>query len=217
MSQKIKIQLVDDHDLVRTGFRHILEDFARFEVVSECSNGEQAINDYVKFQPDVVLMDISMQGMNGLDATRHILNKDAAAKVIILSMQGREAAVRSLEAGAKGFLSKSSAAAEVLTAIQSVLKGHAYIDRETAQQIALYQLNGSTDNPLKVLSVREFEVFEHLAHGLSIEDIASRCFLSPKTVRSHKSHIMQKLELRNTIDFVRMAIQTGVIALNDRE
>ncbi len=211
MSMKVSIQLVDDHDLVRAGFRHLLEDNKNMEVVVESRDGQAAVTDYSKMKPDIVLMDISMRGMSGLDATHHILSKYPDANIIILSMQGREAAVRAMEAGAKGFLSKSGAASELMTAIHSVLRGHAYIDHETAQHIAMHQLNGSGDNPLTILSAREYEIFVHLANGVAVDTIARRCCLSPKTVRSHKSHIMQKLDIGNTIDFVRLAMRAGII------
>ncbi len=210
---RITIQLVDDHELVRTGFRYLLENSSNIEVTVESETGRTAISDYHRFQPDIVLMDISMRdGLSGLDATRHILAKHPNAKIIVVSMMGREAAVRAMEAGAKGFLSKHSAAAELTDAIQSVVQGNAYIDHETAQQVALQHLNGQTENPLKKLSAREYEVFTHLANGSSIDNIAQRYCLSPKTVRSHKSRIMQKLELKNMIDFIRLAMKAGIIA-----
>ncbi|MDX8384132.1 MAG: response regulator transcription factor [Ghiorsea sp.] len=211
MGNKVRIQLVDDHDLVRTGFKHLLEDTKTMEVVAESSGGRSAIADFISSKPDIVLMDMSMPDISGLEATHHILVKFPEAKIIILSMHGREAAIRAMEAGAKGFLSKSGAASELITAITSVLRGHVYIDHETAQQIAMFQLNGSSDNPLKSLSSREYEIFVHLAQGSNIDAIATHYCLSPKTVRSHKSHIMRKLELNNTIDFVRIAMRAGVI------
>ncbi|MDX8398571.1 MAG: response regulator transcription factor [Mariprofundaceae bacterium] len=211
MINPIKIQLVDDHELVRAGFRHLLEDHQGFKIVVESNDGKVAVADYAKFKPDIVLMDISMKNMSGLEATQHITKKYPDAKIIILSMQGHEAAVRTMEAGAKGFLSKSGAAAELITAIKNVMLGYAYIDRETAQKIAMHQLNGSQDNILKALSSREYEVFTHLAKGTPIDAIAAHCCLSPKTVRSHKSHIMLKLNLNNTIDFVRLAMREGII------
>ncbi|MDX8390906.1 MAG: response regulator transcription factor [Mariprofundaceae bacterium] len=211
MNNAISVHLVDDHEIVRAGFRYLLEDYPRIKVVAESSEGQIAIRDYARTKADIVLMDISMQGMGGLDATAHILAKYPEANIIILSMQGREAAIRALEAGAKGFLSKSSAASEMITAINSVLKGHTYIDHATAQEIAVYQMNGADHTPIKALSAREYEIFTHLANAVSIQDIATRCHLSPKTVRSHKAHIMLKIGAENMIDFVKIAIQSGVI------
>jgi len=208
----ITVQLVDDHDIVRTGFRYVLESRPGIKVVVESQNGQCAIADYMRNQPDVVVMDISMKGMNGLEATRHLLARDVEAKIVILSMMGKEAAVRALEAGAKGFLSKNSASSELVVAIQHVIGGSLYIDSDTAQEIALHRLNGGEDHPLKALSPREHELFVYLAQGDDVESIAERCHVSPKTVRSHKSHIIQKLGIRSIVDLVRLAIKSGVIS-----
>jgi len=196
--------------MVSEAFRYMLESYSDLKIVSECGDGKSAISEQINTRPDIVLMDVLMQGMSGLDVTRRILVKDPDAKIIILSVLGSEAAVRAIEAGARGFLSKDSPAKELYTAIRRVQGGHIYIDAATAQQMAMDSINGVVGS-LKVLSPREYEVFVHLANGVSVESIASSCYMSPKTVRSHKSHIMRKLGLDNTIDFVRFAIQTGVI------
>ncbi len=210
MNQNIKIQLVDDHVLVRTGFKYVLEGNANISVVAESSDAKAAIADFSSSKPDLVLMDISMPGMSGLALIQHLLTRQPDAKIIIISMLGADTASRAMAAGAKGFLSKHAAAAEMLLAVQTVMQGECYIDRETAQHMAIAQMQGK-HAPLQSLSAREYEVFIHLAKGLSIQAIADTCFLSPKTVRSHKANIMHKLRLKNTVEFVRFAIKAGII------
>jgi len=148
--------------------------------------------------------------MSGLSVMQHILTRHADTKIIMISMLGYEAAIRSMDGGARGYLSKHAAAAELLQAVHAVMAGESYLDHETAQQIALAQMQGSK-NLLQCLSAREYEIFVHLANAVSINTIAEMCFLSPKTVRSHKAHIMQKLHLKNTVDFVRFAIKAKII------
>jgi len=211
MHTKISVQLVDDHELVRTGFRYVLESDPSIHIIAESSNGKSAISDFVRTSPDIVLLDISMQQMSGLSVMQHILTRHADTKIIMISMLGHEAAIRAIDGGAKGYLSKHAAAVELLQAVHAVMAGECYIDHETAQQIALAQMQGSKDL-LQCLSPREYEIFVHLANAVSINTIAEMCFLSPKTtVRSHKAHIMQKLHLKNTVDFVRYAIKAKVI------
>jgi two-component system invasion response regulator UvrY len=205
----ITVQVVDDHELVRTAFRYLLEG-GRFSVVAESGDGREAIADYLRCRPDIVLMDIGMGRMSGLDAMRHILARDPEARIIMLSMQGQEAAERAMRAGAKGFLSKHGAASELHAAIEKVVQGRSYIDQQTAQQIAINQLAGD-QGLLSALSPREYEIFVLLARGTAVNRIAEDCCLSPKTVRSHKSRIMRKLGLSNTVEFVRLAIKAGVV------
>ncbi len=207
--KQITVQLVDDHEMVRTAFRYMLESVEHIKIVAESGDGLSAIADYARVKPDVVLMDVLMHGMGGLDAVRHILARTPDARIIVLSMMGSEIAVRAMKAGAKGYLSKSSKASEMHAAIRRVMNGKTYIDIETAQDLAA---NPNRDgNPLSLLSAREFEVFVHLANGVSINVIASYCCLSPKTVRSHKSNIMHKLKVNNMVGFVRLAMQSGLI------
>jgi len=151
-----------------------------------------------------------MAGMSGLAVIQHLLARQADAKIIIISMLGSEVAARAMAAGAKGFLSKHAAAAEMLLAVQAVMRGECYIDHQTAQHMAISRLQGN-DDPLHLLSAREYEIFIQLAKGVSVKAIAETCYLSPKTVRSHKANIMQKLSLNTTVDFVCFAIKAGVI------
>jgi len=207
--KQITVQLVDDHEMVRTAFRYMLESMARIKIVAESCDGLAAIADYARVKPDIVLMDVLMHGMGGLDAARHILAKAPDARIIVVSMMGCDVATRAIEAGARGYLCKCSKASEMHIAIQRVMNGQTYIDSETAQKLAASP--NRNDNPLSSLTAREFEVFVHLANGVSTNAIALRCCLSPKTVRSHKSNIMHKLNVNSMVGFVRLAMQSGLI------
>ena len=207
---KIRIQLVDDHALVRAGFRAILEDNPSFEVVSESDNGLQAVRDFIKHRPHVVMMDVAMPVLGGLEAMRKILAKDASARIIVLSMLDDNVARMAIEAGAMGFLSKLSAAYELVFAINKVIQGERYIDSETAKIVALGSL-AKGGNALNTLSLREYEILMQIVNGNSVEDIAGNLCISPKTVRSHKSHIMKKLDVANMVDLVRLAMREGLI------
>jgi len=209
-STKVRIQLVDDHALVRAGFRAILEDNPSFEVVSESDNGHQAVRDYIKHRPHVVMMDVAMPVLGGLEAMRKILAKDANARIIVLSMLDEDVARRAIEAGAMGFLSKLSAAYELVFAINKVVQGERYLDSETAKIVALGSF-AKHSNSLNILSLREYEILMQIVNGNSVEDIASNLCISPKTVRSHKSHIMKKLNASNMVELIRLAMRSGLI------
>lgn len=209
-SEKIRIQLVDDHAMVRAGFRAILENNPSFEVACESENGQQAVRDYIQHRPDVVMMDVAMPVLGGMESMRKILAKDAGARVIILSMLDEHIARMALQAGAMGYLSKLSAAYELAFAINKVLQGERYIDSESAKLIALGSC-GKEGDLIGKLSLREYEVMMQLVNGSSAEDIANHLCISPKTVRSHKSHIMAKLNVRNMVELIRLTIRLGLI------
>lgn len=208
---KTTILLVDDHELVRAGFRRLLEDNEQFEVVAEAGTGEQAVQDYAKYKPDAVVMDISMPGIGGIGAIERIIARDSEARILVLSVHEDSIfTTRALQAGAKGFIPKRSAPEEMIKAIAQVAQGKMAIDPEIAQQIAMQKLTGS-DNILEVLSQREFEVFRLLAEGRSVNDIAEVLSLSPKTVGTHHTNIKQKLEVSNSAELARLAIRSGVL------
>jgi len=210
MSQ-INVMLVDDHAVVRMGFKMLLESDADMKVIAEAESGEQAIQRYVEFKPHVVVMDITMPGIGGLEAIERILAKDSAAKVLVLS--AHEDSVhpkRVLNAGAMGYLTKRSAAEELIKAIRTVAAGKKYLEASVAQQMAIQQLSGD-QNPVDVLSPREFEVFMALAKGKTTNEIAETLFLSPRTVGTHLYNIKQKLNANNSAEIALIAMRSGLL------
>lgn len=212
MNEVIKIMLVDDHAVVRMGFKMLLESDASIKVVAEAENGERAITRYMEHHPDVIVMDITMPGIGGLEAIERIMAKDHNAKILVLS--AHEDSVhpkRVLNAGAMGYLSKRSAAEELIKAIHSIASGKRYIEASIAQQLAIQQFSGAS-NPLDVLSPREFEVFMALAKGKTTSDIAETLSLSPRTVGTHLYNIKQKLNANNSAEIALIAMHAGLIA-----
>ncbi len=210
MSQ-INVMLVDDHAVVRMGFKMLLETSEDIKVIHEAENGEEAITAYVEHKPDVIVMDITMPGMGGMEAIERILNKEPSAKVLVLS--AHEDSVhpkRVLNAGAMGYVTKRSAAEELIKAIRSVATGKKYIEASVAQQMAIQQLSGE-ENPVDVLSEREFEVFMSLAKGKTTNEIAETLFLSPRTVGTHLYNIKQKLNASNSAEIALIAMRSGLI------
>ncbi len=207
----IRVMLVDDHAVVRMGFKLLLEGADDIEVVAEAESGEDAIKRYVEIKPDVVVMDISMPGIGGLEAVTRLLAKDPAAKILILSAhEDSSHPKRLLKAGAVGYLSKRSAAEELIQAIHQVATGKTFLDSKLAQAMAVQQLTGE-QNPVEVLSDREFEVFMLLAKGQSVAHIAEKLFLSPRTVGTHLYNIKQKLNAGNSAEITLIAMRNGLL------
>jgi two-component system invasion response regulator UvrY len=207
----INVMLVDDHAVVRMGFKMLLETDADIKVVCEAESGEQAIQRYMEFKPHVVVMDITMPGIGGLEAIERILAKESAAKILVLS--AHEDSVhpkRVLNAGAMGYLTKRSAAEEMIKAIRVVASGKKYLEAGVAQQMAIQQLSGD-QNPVDVLSPREFEVFMALAKGKTTNEIAETLFLSPRTVGTHLYNIKQKLNANNSAEIALIAMRSGLL------
>jgi two-component system invasion response regulator UvrY len=211
MSTPIKVLLVDDHAVVRMGFKMLLESADDIKVVAEAESGEQGIKFYVEHQPDVVVIDITMPGIGGLEAIDRIMAKDNSAKILVLS--AHEDSVhpkRVLNAGAMGYLTKRSAAEELIKAIRMVAARKMYLEANIAQQMAIQQLNGEK-NPVDVLSDREFEVFMSLAKGQTTNEIADILSLSPRTVGTHLYNIKQKLNANNSAEIALIAMRSGLI------
>ncbi len=205
-----RVMLVDDHVLVRMGFRMLLVD-AGLEVVAECGTGEEALQAYPQAQPDVVVMDLSMPGMGGLEAIRRLLAQDAKARVLALSAHEDTAhPQRVLRAGALGYLAKRSAPDDLIAAVKAVARGARYLDAHTAQALAVAQISGEA-SPADVLSEREFSVFLQLARGLSVAQIAATLNVSPSTVGSHLYHVKQKLGASNQSELTLVALRWGLI------
>lgn len=206
----IRVMLVDDHALVRMGFRMLLAD-AQVEVVSEAGDGEQACQDYPRIKPDVVVMDLSMPGMGGLEAVRRLVAQDPKVRVLALSAHEDTAHPRRvLRAGALGYLAKRSAPEALATAVRAVARGDRYVDPQTAQALATAQIAGD-DSPAEVLSEREFSVFVQLARGASVAQIAENLKLSPSTVGTHLYHVKQKLRASNQSELTLVALRWGLI------
>ncbi|MEI7758504.1 MAG: response regulator [Bacteroidota bacterium] len=210
MSQ-ITILLVDDHAVVRMGFKMLIEAEEGIKVIGEAESGEIAIKLFQELKPDIIVMDITMPGIGGLEAIDRIIAKDKNTKILVLS--AHEDSVhpkRVLNAGAMGYLTKRSAAEELIKAIKSVHQGKRYLEPNIAQQMAITQLSGET-NPVEILSDREFEVFIALAKGKSTNDIADTLCLSPRTVGTHLYNIKQKLNANNSAEIALIAIRCGLI------
>ncbi|HEX7383910.1 MAG TPA: response regulator transcription factor [Burkholderiaceae bacterium] len=209
----IRVMLVDDHALVRMGFRMLLASAGAepVEVVAEAGSGEQACRDYAQVRPDVVVMDLSMPGMGGLEAVRRLLAQDPKAKVLALSAHEDTAHPRRvLRAGALGYLAKRSAPDALIAAVAAVARGERYLDAQTAQALAVAQLEGEA-SPAERLSEREFSVFIQLARGMSVAQIADNLKLSPSTVGTHLYHVKQKLGASNQSELTLVALRWGLI------
>jgi two-component system invasion response regulator UvrY len=208
----IRILLVDDHAVVRTGFRLLLQSQADLSVIAEAESGESACQRYLEFSPDVVVMDLAMPGMGGLEALRRIHARDPQSRVLALSAHDDPMhARRALQEGALGFLSKRSAPDDLIAAVNAVAAGRRYIDANLAQKLAIAQIDGTAQSPIDRLSEREFEVFLRLARGATVQRIAEDLKLSASTIGTHLYNIKQKLGLVNQAELTLLAIRQGLI------
>ncbi|MEW5708142.1 MAG: response regulator transcription factor [Pseudomonadota bacterium] len=211
IASPLKVMLVDDHAVVRMGFRLLLESTPDIRVVAEADTGEQALKRYPEARPDVVVMDLSMPGMGGMEAVRRLLAKDKDARILVLSAHDDTLhPKRVLEAGALGYLSKRSAPEELIQAVRLVAAGKVYLEPALAQQLAIQQVTG-TRNPVEVLSPREFELFLLLAQGKTVAEIAEMLYLSPRTVGTHLYNIKQKLNASNAAELTLIALRAGLL------
>jgi two-component system, NarL family, invasion response regulator UvrY len=208
----IRVLLVDDHAVVRMGFRLLLQSQADMSVIGEAESGEIACQRFLELTPDVVVMDLAMPGMGGLEALRRILAHHPQAKVLTLSAHDDPMhARRALREGALGFLSKRSAPEALLEAVTTIAAGQRYIDKSLAQKLALEDIEGVAKSVVERLSEREFEVFIRLARGASVQRIAEDLSLSPSTVGTHLYNLKQKLRVTNQSELTLIAIRENLI------
>ena len=211
MDNKIRVLLVDDHAVVRAGYRMLLRKCDDIEVVGEASTGEQALNAYSEHQPDVVVIDLSMPGMGGLEAIRRIIARDSSARILVFSMHEDTVFVeQALQVGAKGYITKSSAPESLLEGIRKIAQGETHLDTDIAQRLAIQKSRGK-DSPFSNLSTREFEIFCLLAEGLNTSEIAKRLSLSYKTVANYSTQIKNKLEVTTMTEVARLAIRHNIV------
>lgn len=209
MQGAVRVMLVDDHAVVRQGYRHLLEK-SGIKVIAEVDSGEDAYRVYSEHQPEVVVMDLSMRGMGGLEALKRIVSRDRNAKVLVFSMHDDAIfPTRALQAGASGYVTKSSAPDVLVEAVFAIANNRKYVSHDIAQEIAMHNINGG--DILNSLSSREFEVFNLLAQGRSIEDIAAALCLDYKTIANVQTRLRQKLNVGNAAQLMLLAIKLNII------
>jgi len=206
----IRVFLLDDHALVRTGLRMVLSAETDIEVVGEADSGETGLPMIRRLKPDVVLCDLHLPGISGLEVTERLVKGDSGCKVVVVSvLEDGPMPKRLIEAGASGYVGKAGDAAELLRAIRDVARGKRYLANGIAQHLALSGLGGS-ETPFDTLSPRELEVAMLLVQGLRQEDIARKLSLSAKTVNTHKSRLFEKLGIQDNIALARLSSQYGL-------
>lgn len=208
----INVFLVDDHELVRTGIRRLLEDVRGIKVVGEADSGEAALKWCRQNHADIVLMDMNMPGIGGLEATRKLLRYSPDAKIIVLTIHTENPfPTKVMQAGAAGYLTKGAGADEVVNAIRMVNSGQRYISPDIAQQMALSQFSTSSDNPFKELSERELQIMSMITKGQKVTDISEQLNLSPKTVNSYRYRLFSKLDINGDVELTHLAIRHGML------
>jgi DNA-binding NarL/FixJ family response regulator len=214
MTKQIRVLLADDHTLVRAGLRGLLQRVAGVEVVGEAEDGHEALRQFADLHPDVVLLDIGMPGLNGLDAAAQLIRLDPRARVLILSMHSAEEYVlRALRAGCAGYLLKRSAVTELEIAVRAVARGDTYLSPTVSRQVVdeyIGRTGGSAD-PLDALTPRQREILQLVAEGNTSKEIAERLQLSLKTVEAHRAQIMERLHIDDVTGLVRFAVRVGLI------
>ncbi len=218
MMKKIRILLADDHRLFREGLRAILEQLPEFEIVGEANDGHEALAMAGKFTPDIILLDISMPNLNGIEVARRIAEVSPVTKVIILSMHlDQHYVTESLKAGARGYILKDSAVDELTTAIKNVIGGEIFLgNRVTGVVVSDYVglAKGKPASAFSILSGREIEVLQLIAEGRSTKEIAADLNVSVKTIETHRKQIMDKLDIHSIAELTRYAIREGIISLD---
>lgn len=207
------ILIVEDHDLVRTGLKNILAGEADLEVVAEASTGEEAIGLARKFKPDLVLMDVGLPGLSGLETTERILKTLADTRVIVLTAHSEPPLpARLLDSGASGYLTKACDAAELLRAVRKVAQGERYIGSDISQQLAISLLPGTPQSPFQELTGRELEIALMLTQGMKMQSIGEVLSVSPKTVATYKYRIYDKVGVGSEVELLRVALRHGLVS-----
>ncbi|MDH5601215.1 MAG: response regulator [Gammaproteobacteria bacterium] len=208
----IKIIIADDHALVRTGLRRLLDDIENITVLAEADNGHDAISHVNHFSPDVAILDINMPGLDGIKTTEILRRDHPLLKIIIVSMHSDELfPQRLIKAGANAYLTKDSGIQEIEYAINEVMANRNYICTEVAQKLALINTGSKSASPFKCLSKRELEVLGMMIKGLKVADISNKLCLSPKTVSTYRYRLFAKLSVDNDIELTKLAMQHGFI------
>src|SRR3989440_4324457 len=213
--ENIRVLLADDHKLVRAGIRLLLEKLPDVEVVAEASDGQQAIRMVEKYEPRIVLTDIAMPGLNGLEVTRHLAKAFPQVRVVILSMYSDQGYVsHALHAGAAGYLLKGAAREELTFAIRAVAQGETYLSPPVSKLYSGRQ--DSVGGPLKKLTPRQVQVLQLIAEGKSTKQVALDLDISAKTVECHRTQLMERLDIHDIASLVRFAIKVGLLEIEDR-
>lgn len=213
----IRILLADDHSILREGLRMLLDRQSEFEVVGDASNGREAVEMAGSLEPDVVIMDLAMPGLNGIEATRRIISRNAHTAVVILSMHSDESYIlRSLKAGARAFLLKDSLKSDLIDAIRTAVQGKSFFSPKVSQVLKEDYVNelearGSEDT-WELLTDREREILQLVAEGKTNKEIANELNISPYTIDTHRSHILQKLNLHSAPELILYAVRKGIIS-----
>ena len=208
----INILIVDDHLIVREGIKRIINDTKDMKISGEAASSEEAMDLIWKEKYDLILLDISMPGQNGLQTLKLIKQHDKTLPVLILSMHSEEQyALRTIKAGASGYMTKDTASSQLVTAIRKITSGRKFISKEVAELLATTLYHSEEKEPHEYLSDREFEIFKMVASGIKIQEIAKKLSISPKTVSTYRSRILEKLSMHNNADLIHYAIDYNLI------
>ena len=212
---KTGILIVDDHKIVRDGIKSLLSEQKSYDIIGEASNGVDALNLLERLSPDIILLDINMPGMNGIECTQQIIKKYPYMKILALSMHNEEPHIRAMvEAGASGYILKNSGRDELENAINTIVGGSTYFSEEVKESIMnslLHKNQGEAENKNISLSERELEVLQLIVKEFTNSEIAEKLFLSPRTVDAHRRNLLEKTGSRNTAGLVRYALESGML------
>lgn len=212
MMRKIKVMVVDDHELVRSGISSLLNEVEDISIISEAKSGEEAITQCRSLSPDVIVMDIKMPGIGGLEATHKLLRINPTIRILILSVYNDNLFPNKLlKAGAYGYITKGSSMHEMVKAIRTIYAGQKYISPEIASQLALQKLDGDGESPFSELSDRELQVTVMICSGSKVQNIANSLCLSPKTINSYRYRIFEKLNVHNDVELTHLALKYQIL------